>query len=827
MPIPQTLQAIIEELPAFGARRACGLRGDVGLRWWSYQRLYDGAYRAAAHLQEHGVAKGDHILIRGRNAPEWVAFFLGAMIRGAVVVPLDYDSPPELVARIASAVRPKLLIASGEIPEAIDSLPQLELREPDPSDSARAEVVAVVPSDPAVVFYTSGTTAAPRGVVLTHANIMAQILPFRRWRVPLRFATARMVVMAPFSHAQGFVLGIALPFSIGLSAIYTHQTHPDHLVRLLRDNRALLFSTVPRVLHMLALHFRSQPYRGKGPSTLDQKLRGARTWLAKRHYTFTHMRREVGYSFWMVLVGGAPLPQEDELFWRVSGCLLIQGYGLTETTAIVSMNVPLLGRFGSVGKPLGSQQIRLAGDGEILVRGPNVMPSYFGRADSADAFVDGYFRTGDIGRVDRQRLFLLGRKKEAIVTGEGFTIHPTDVEDVLRRMDGVEDAVVLGRDDGGHTRVHAVLLLRAGADAGAIVASANRGLLSQQRIQSWTVWPESDFPRTALLKPNRVLIAERVAQPPSTSAQASPDSIGDLLGIEDSRERIAAMARFIAGEKENGSEARLTDLGLSSLDTIELLAHLERQTGRNMDRLPVDELTTLSHLRKLTRGSVDHALSPLYRPDSPRWPQWPPVHLLRRLIDPPLLGALLRIRTRLTVRGLEHLQRLDPPLIFAGAGHQHGFDALLIYGALPSRLRKRLAVVTSRWVFTHYFEPDSDAKLSQRLLEGLGFHVLVPLFLPNVLSDPWIRSRESLMDACRLIDRGYSLVAFEGRGVGVVARQCGIPIVPVRLGTTSSTGFLPRPRRAPVSVTFESPLSPTMPEAELVAALDALFHRGP
>jgi long-chain acyl-CoA synthetase len=633
--------------------------------------------------------------------------------------------------------------------------------------------------------------------------------------------------MAPFSHAQGFVLGIAVPFSVGLSAIYTHDTHPGHLIRLLRDNRVLLFSTVPRVLHMLAAHFQSQPYCGKGPETLGEKLHKARTWLAKRHYTFTHMRRQVGYSFWAVLVGGAPLPKEDEFFWRVSGCLLIQGYGLTETTAIVSINLPLLGRFGSVGKAVGGQEVRLADDGEILVRGPNIMPRYFGEPESGDTFTGGFLRTGDIGRVDRRnRLFVLGRKKEAIITGEGFTVHGTDIEEAINRIDGVEDSVVLGHDDGGHARVHAVLLLQPGADAGEIVARANQGLLAQQRIQSWTVWPESDFPRTTLLKPQRRVIAERLAQPrPVPSTPLPPRSIEDLLGIEDVQTRVAAMARFIAQGNADPGEASVGDLGLSSLDTIELLALLEKQSGRVMDRMPVRRSTTVSQLRTLVDGSAEPSLSPLYRPDSPRWPEWLFFQLLRRMIDPPLFETMVRIRTRLAVHGIENLEHLEPPVIFAGAGHQHGFDALLVYCALPPRLRKRLAVVTSRWVFTHYFEPGPDTKFSQRVLEGLGFHFIVPFFLPNVLSDPWIRSRESLMDACRLIDRGHSLVAFEGKGVGIVARQCGVPIVPVRLVTTASTGFMPRRRRAAVSVTFDAPLSPDMPEPELMRTLELLFQR--
>jgi long-chain acyl-CoA synthetase len=839
---PLTLQAIAESFPGFGSRPAAGLREDLGLRWWSYRRLHHGAQCAAALLRAAGVGKGDRLLIRARNSPEWVAFFYGAMLRGAVVVPLDYDSPPELVQRIAAVVQPKALLAERggeEVPGAgtfieLESLHEARCG----ADFRSTDVIAVAPDDPAVIFYTSGTTSAPRGITLTHANIVAQALPFRRW-LPLtsRFQ-ARMLVMAPFSHAQGFVLGVVIPLSLGLSAIYTHLTHPGHLVRILRDNRVLLFSTVPRVLHVLARAFESQTY-GKGPQTLGEKLRGTRTWALRRHYVFTHMRRAVGYSFWVVLVGGAPLPPADEEFWRVSGCLLVQGYGLTETTAIVSVNMPLLGRAGSVGRPLGEQEIRLAGDGEILVRGPNVMAG-----GDDERFDDGFLRTGDLGRLDaRNRLFLLGRKKDVIVTGEGFNVHAADVEAALNGLPGVEDSVVLGVERNGHTEVHAVLVVRgasgsapsvvAGASPASIISQANQTLLPHQRIASWSVWPDPDFPRTTLLKPRRAAIAERLRERAAPLVPPAAASLEDVLRIEDRQQRIAELARFIAHDPGDGGAAGKTslvrDAGLSSLDAVELVALLERQSGRAMDRVPVDANMTVAELQNLVRDPASGTLTPLYVPDSPRWAEHPAIQALRRVVNPCVLRSMVRLRTRLTVAGLENLEGLEPPLIFAGAGHQHGFDALLIYSALPPRLRRRLGVVTSRWVFTYYLEPDAKVSFAQRFLVGLGFRLIVPFFFPNVLSSQFVRSRDGLIDACRIVDRGYSLIAFEGKGVGLVARQCGVPIVPVRLGTLPTTGFMPRLRRAAASLTFEPALrtDPTVPEAELTRALEALYDRTP
>jgi hypothetical protein len=188
---------------------------------------------------------------------------------------------------------------------------------------------------------------------------------------------------------------------------------------------------------------------------------------------------------------------------------------------------------------------------------------------------------------------------------------------------------------------------------------------------------------------------------------------------------------------------------------------------------------------------------------------------------------MVRARTRMQVSGMQNLRSIEGPVIFAGAGHQHGFDVLLIYSALPPHLRKRLAAVSSRWVFTSYLDPEPGTSLTQRLLVGLGFRILVPLFFPFVLSSPFVRTRDTLMDACRLIDRGYSLIAFDGRGMAIVAKQCGVPIIPVRIGSSPSTGFSPRLHRDDVSIAFEPPIAtdPSVSLEELTRTLDKLYER--
>jgi 1-acyl-sn-glycerol-3-phosphate acyltransferase len=269
------------------------------------------------------------------------------------------------------------------------------------------------------------------------------------------------------------------------------------------------------------------------------------------------------------------------------------------------------------------------------------------------------------------------------------------------------------------------------------------------------------------------------------------------------------------------------DAGLSSLDVIELLALLENQSGQVLDRIAIDDDVTVSELQALVRNPGEKKLRPFYAADAPRWAEFPVLPAVRRFLNPAVLDTFVRLRARLTVSGTENLAGLELPAIFAAGGHEHGFDVLLIFSALPRHLRKRLAIVMHRWVLTDALEPRPDTTVAHRMLARLGFRVIVPLFFPIVLSSQYTRSREALMEAGRLLDRRYSLIGFEGPGLGVAARQCGIPIVPVRICNPDPADFRLRARRAEASIHFERPIHtvPTTSDIELARTLGDFYQR--
>jgi len=240
----------------------------------------------------------------------------------------------------------------------------------------------------------------------------------------------------------------------------------------------------------------------------------------RRWWMFRGIRRQFGWKFWAFISGGAALDADTEEFWGRLGYAAIQGYGLTETTSLISVNHPFRLGKGSIGKVLPGREVKLAEDGEILVCGSGVASGYWdGREQepgsderkSSEQISDeqGWYRTGDLGVLDEAgNLYFKGRKKEVIVTPGGMNIYPEDLEAALRRRPEVKDCAVVGIERDGNAEPCAVVILHSGADPKAIIERANQSLAECQRIRMWIQWPEQDFPRTNTQKPQRNLIRD-------------------------------------------------------------------------------------------------------------------------------------------------------------------------------------------------------------------------------------------------------------------------------------------------------------------------------
>jgi long-chain acyl-CoA synthetase len=506
---------------AHSERPAVVFRDQSGRAVWSYADLGRNADAVANLLRSREIGKGERVVIWAPNGPWWAATLLGCMLAGVVVVPFDVNGSPEFARQVAELMQARLIVAGadqlhalGEITlpvVSIDDLPGLVASAP-PMTAASP---AIDPADLVEIVYTSGTTGHPRGVMISHRNLLANInaLPAHLRGDP----SYCMLSVLPLSHLFEQTVGFWYVLFNGARVVYPRSIQASAIFEALAEEHVTGMLAVPQVV---ALFYRAieREVQRSGREQGWRFLHRIAPWLpfGLRRYLFRSVHRRLGGAFRFFVSGGAGLQPELAQRWENMGVAVAQGYGLTECSPVVAATSLTRRPAGAVGKPLACCEIRLAEDGEILVRGANVTTGYWqDPSATADAFDDGWYRTGDLGFIDRDGyLRLKGRKKNLIVLGNGMNVYPEDIEAVLLRNPAVRDAIVIGVPRGdADVEVRAVFLLHEHAEPAAIVREANRHLAAHQHIRGGTVWPEPEFPRTPTLKVKRAEVAQHFALP--------------------------------------------------------------------------------------------------------------------------------------------------------------------------------------------------------------------------------------------------------------------------------------------------------------------------
>ena len=793
---------------------------DDGYRtWtWTYAELAARAHAFAARLRESGITSGQSIAIWSENRPEWIAALWGALLEGIVVVPIDYRASAEFLQRVAGIVEARAILVGetvdaeplhGDRPvwhlRALFSTPLPALRTP--------HSAPLGPAATAEIIFTSGATAEPKGVVLTHKNILANIVPieremakYRKYTIPFR--PIRFLNLLPLSHMFGQAMATFVPPMLPGLVVFTRSYAPDDIIRQIHDRRVSVLVCVPKILEVLKEHILRVAPEAAEPPPPDMH------W-AKRWWRFRRIHRMFGFKFWAMVVGAAPLDPDLEAFWGRLGFVVVQGYGLTETAPIVTLNHPLRAKRGVVGKPIAGVEVKIAPDGEVLVRGENVTAGYFNAPEATrEAFEDGWFHTGDIGELDADgRLLIRGRKKEMIVTPEGLNVFPEDVERALNEQPGVRDAAVVGAPVPGSTaeRVQAVLLLAPGTDSDAVVRGANAMLADHQKIRAAAVWPGDDLPRTEGTKKlkRRELRSWLVGQQHADVAEGFSPRVSHARTVASILERFAPNRTITP-------HTTIDELGLSSLERVELMMALEEAFQVTVDEGAFSAATTVDELERLVQqqalpddrglpkrsegGKVAATDAPHHaagrteeKPIAfPSWNQWWLVHVIRRASLPTWILPLGRIFARVTVKGLEHLEGIDGPVIFA-ANHQSHFDTPVILDSLPPRWRYRTATAMAKQFFDAHFFPERFTT-RQWFTNSLNYYLAAFFFNAFPLTQGGTGTRQTLRYMGDLVEHGTSILIYpEGRrteegpigqfqpGVGMIASRLGVPVVPVRV----------------------------------------------
>jgi long-chain acyl-CoA synthetase len=791
-------------------------------RRYSYADVARASRVFAARLSTIGLDKGDHVVFWCENRPEWIVAFWGCILRGIVVVPVDYRASPEFLSRVAGIVSAGLILIGQDVPRPSGvSAPIWKLHDIDwsaaaPEEGRRAR--AATRDEIAEIIFTSGATADPKGVVITHRNILANIVPvereirkYRKWGRP--FFPIRFLNLLPLSHMFGQAMATFIPPMLAGTVVFMRSFNPVDIIEEIKIRRVSVLVSVPKILDVLREHLlRIAPEAGRDAP--DEHV-------ARRWWRYRRIHRLFGWKFWSFVVGAAPLESALEAFWGRLGFLVVQGYGLTETAPIVTLNHPFGTRKGSVGKPIAGVEMKIAPDGEILVRGENVTTGYFNAAaETARAFEDGWFHTGDVGEIGSDgQLFIRGRKKEMIVTPEGLNVFPEDVERVLNDVPGVQDSAAVGVTAGGQERVHAALVLAPGTSVDAVVAEANQRLEDHQRIRRALVWPGPELPRTeGTRKLKRAAIREWIQNgTPVRTAAAGADKLAELIAKHAGRDTLT-------------SSTTIDELGLSSLERVELMVALEDAFQTHLDEGAFAGARDVGQLRRLVKHAAAGATAPEEPIHFPSWNRSWPARAVRRTSLPTWLLPLTRVFAWIRAEGRERLPPGDRPVIFA-ANHQSHMDTPVIMAALPPRFRYRLAVAMAKEFFKPHFFPEQYGRLA-RFTNGLNYYLAALMFNAFPLPQREAGARQTLRYIGEVLGDGFSVLIFpEGHrtdageidhfrpGIGMIASRLAVPVVPVRIEglerVLHQTWRMARPGR--VRVAFGAPLVLTGDDYEALA----------
>ncbi len=752
---------------------------------FTYRQIHRRSLEVANYLRERDIQKGDRILVWSYNGQEYAAILLGCAVAGVVVVPVDFSSKADIVRVISEKVDAKLLFHSRRRPYRATELPHIHVEDLDRELSdvtIRKTEFDVCDDDVFEIVYTSGTTSDPKGVVITHKNIVSNIMHLQQmwsWRPEYR-----LLSVLPMSHLFEQVAGFFYPLFFGCNITYLSSRKSSALIDALQRERATMMVVVPAFLQILRERLLRKVRTAGREATFNRMLTVAASLpLGLRRILFGKVHRNFGGRLRYFLTGGAALDPELEAWWSALGFVILQGYGLTEASPVVTFNTPAHRRTGSAGRVLPEQEIKLDAQQEIWTRGDNITPGYYQNPEENQArFEAGWYRTGDIGTVDEDGyLFLRGRLKNMIVSSSGLNVYPEDIEVELAQEPGVLDSCVLGVDLDGDTRIHAVLLMNKELPLEpnplrSLIDRVNQRLQPQQQIQAFTRWPHDDFPRTHTLKIKRKPILEEIQEGVS-SATAISSSSGDRL-----LDMLAELAK-INVESIREDSCLTTDLGLDSLARVELATCLEEEFNIEIDDQEITGQVTVGPLRERIQNRVAVA-------DQCPFPEWAtrwPARMLRGVMQ---IGVLRipSLFSRTVVQGQEHLQDIEAPTLFI-CNHVCHYDVAYIVRSLPRRHRKIAVAAAAEIVYgrgSHY-------RGLRKLLKGLnGWFTTLALNTFPFYRETHVKKSFEYMGA--VMDKGWHILLFpEGRltetgelhpfqaGIGLLAQSMHARVVPLRL----------------------------------------------
>jgi len=856
---------IIELLVAINRRYsqkpALQIKKDGKFSFISYIDLGRRTSDTAYNLKKLGVEKGDRVAILSESRPEWGIAFFGIVSCGGITVPMDIklsDAEIEFILNDSGAkcifvsgrfleriinLRPKLMHLKSivafddEVKEGVLLLKDFKVPE---NEIAHREIQ---PQDVAVIVYTSGTTGLAKGVELTYKNLLFEVMSLHNL---ITFSSKdNFLSILPLNHMLELTGGFLGPLYAGATITYCESLKPTNILSLMNETKTSVMICVPLVLKMFHNSIiKKIDDLSKYKRQAIRFLLSLSRFLLKFHIRigklfFSSVHKQFGGKLRCFVCGGAPLDPVVELDFNAMGFRILQGYGLTETSPVVTVNNFKDCKYGSVGKPLPGVEVKIlansesaAREGEIIVRGPNVMRGYYKNPEkTAEVLRDGWFYTGDIGYFDDDGfLFISGRIKNLIVLGAGKKVFPEEIEEVMSKSPYIKEICVLGRvaQKGirkGCEEVYAVVVpnidmfekgMRQDKEAiRKIIASElsrlGENLAEYKRIMDFEIWDE-ELPKTSTQKVKRKVLLELITK---NNAKAKVEKQEFVEAAEIYEDALTMKLRNIVSGLTAVPEEKIrlvsnlyNDLGVDSLMKVEILAAIHREEGVDIPERLAYEINTFADLVKFTKEykagrsgdeadiaeEINDFITKNIRPK--------PAHALAYFI----LKSLFRLYFRKSVFGAENIPP-DSSFIIA-SNHTSLLDFPLLMTSLPFRTMKDVFAPAAKDYFYTKATP-------RKIIVGFLFNTF-----PFERMGDFVKG----MKICEaLLKLGKSIILFpegtrtlEGKlqpfkpGLGCLAANLNVPVVPAYI--KGAFEALPKgkivPRPAKIEIYFGKAIVP-------------------
>lgn len=812
----------------------------------TYTELHSLIQRFEYSLHLSGISKGDRVAIVSENRPEWCACYIAVMTPGAIAVPIDAQFGGEEINNLLIDSEAKVVFFSAKTGNAVlaaakatntkavpiekESLVSVpEGFKPSICDSLSADGIASI-------IYTSGTTGKPKGVVLTHGNFCADADAVIAAGVLTRDDTVLSIL--PFHHTYPFMCTFIVPLFLGASITFSPGIKSADIVSAVKNTGVTVVVCVPRLLDMIRNGIISRIKERKGVSGLllrimklcgmvrrNSGLNPGKAIFKSVHSNFGKLR--------FFASGGARLEPDVMRDLEALGFTILEGYGLTETSPVITFNPPEKRKPGSAGRPLAGADIKISDDGEITVKGPMVMTGYYkNRAETEAVLKDGRFFTGDIGHIDSDGyLFITARKKEVIVLSSGKNIYPEGIEKMYASILLIKEICVVGIEKkGAMDAIQAVIVpdleyakkVKTGNISESLkweIGAVSMKLPEYMRVKGFTISQEP-LPRTPLGKLRRFMVAESLKI--SSAAKKGGGIDETLLADKVGCEIMHCIKALSEDEPSIQWDSNLElDLGFDSLKRVEFVSMLEEKFSINIPEAFTSRVQTVRDAVILIKECLTEQKSDTKEKQSFEKSEWKAI-----LDKPPSAEDLKRIESRLSifekaaVAGLFFAQKLIFKTVFClnvkgienipakgsyviAPNHTSYLDAFIIAAAVSFDVFKKLYFLGLQHFFIGGIRP-----WLAKLAHVIPIDQETYLHRALQMSASVIKKQYSL---CIFPEGGRSfdgkLMAFK-KGIGVLAVELGTPVIPVYIkgafkALPKGSAFI-RPYR--ISVSFGRPL---------------------